>query len=287
MKKLNDILMKEYDRPVHVFTLNMTSFLLALGIGWVDYLTGPELSFSIFYLLPVGMAAWFGGRKSSIFIPLLSAVSWYAADVSSFKIYSHPLVPFWNALVIFCFFLIVSLTLRRMKTLLNNLSEMAGTDPLTGLLNPRHFNTLAEGELNKAKRFSRPITICYIDVDNFKTINDNYGHDFGDNILCFVSKHISANIRKTDLFERIGGDEFCILFPETEAGTAYAIVNKIVERLLFASRQSKIVVTLSMGVVTFEDMPNTVNDLIRAADNLMYEAKKEGKNITKFQTVKP
>jgi diguanylate cyclase (GGDEF)-like protein len=133
-------------------------------------------------------------------------------------------------------------------------------------------------EINRARRYEHPLTVVYIDLDNFKKINDLYGHITGDNLLRLVADTVKNNIRLTDTVARLGGDEFAILLPETGPELAEAITHKVQKINLEIMQKNGWPVTFSIGVVTFIDPPSTVDEILKASDHLMYVAKNNDKN---------
>lgn len=165
------------------------------------------------------------------------------------------------------------------KQLEARLKNMSITDSLTGLHNQRHFLAVLEPEMERAKRYLRPLNLICIDLDNFKQVNDLLGHLEGDDALRFTSRIIKKQLRKTDMAFRYGGDEFMVLLPETCSEDA-----KIIGRRLKASfdqqwdeewspKQGCPVVSISLGIAEF-DQHETPEGLMRRADILMYETKK-------------
>ena len=149
---------------------------------------------------------------------------------------------------------------------------------MTGLCNNRGFYKKANEELIRSQRYKGVFTVAYIDLDNFKEINDNFGHMVGDELLQKVAKIMKENSRKTDVVARLGGDEFAILFSETgfqPADEAFRKLNHILSENISKSNWST---TLSAGLVTYEVAPNSVKQMVQVADDLMYSVKKEGKN---------
>jgi len=133
-------------------------------------------------------------------------------------------------------------------------------------------------EINRARRCNLPFCVVYIDLDNFKAINDCYGHNVGDNLLRVVARTIQDNTRAMDTAARVGGDEFAVLLPETEPEMAQVITRRIQRVNSEVMQQLETRVTLSMGVAAFTQPPLTVDDLLKTSDALMYSAKKKGKN---------
>jgi len=156
--------------------------------------------------------------------------------------------------------------------------HLARIDSLTGAANRRAFHEGLEGELSRAKRYGRPFSVAYLDLDNLKRVNDDLGHEAGDAVLCAVSATVRKNLRRTDMIGRIGGDEFAILLSEANANTARAATDKFSNHLLDAMRQSWWPITFSIGLVTCLKAATSAEELMKKADDLMYQVKKSGKN---------
>jgi diguanylate cyclase (GGDEF)-like protein/PAS domain S-box-containing protein len=156
--------------------------------------------------------------------------------------------------------------------------ELARTDSLTGLANRRAFSEAAEMERARAARYGRPVTLAYVDLDNFKHVNDTLGHSVGDELLAAVARVLRENLRFTDTAGRLGGDEFAILLPETNANAAESALQKLRQILLRTMKARKWPVTFSIGAATFLDNATSVEEMVRFADELMYTVKKTGKN---------
>lgn len=257
-------------------------FILIGIIGVFDFLTGYEYAFSVFYVLPISMIAWGVGPKNGYLACFVSAVVWFMADVSTGHLYSHSLIPYWNSLIRFSFFVIITFLLSALKTALENEKKASNTDFLTGASNSRYFFNIVQMEINRLGRTHRPFTVVYIDIDNFKSINDKFGHTEGDMILQAIVRSIKTKIRNTDLIARLGGDEFALFLPDTNQEAMQAIIEKINEYLHSEMKKCEIEVTLSMGVLTCSVPPHSINELIKAADNLMYYAKRSGKNTVRY-----
>ena len=166
---------------------------------------------------------------------------------------------------------------------LEQAKELARMDSLTGVANIRTFNEIAAYEVNRCRRYKHPISIAYLDVDNFKHINDTFGHSTGNTLLSIVANIIYNNIRVTDIVSRLGGDEFSILCTETGPEQAKAVIYKVQKLLFDAMQKNGWPVTFSIGLVTYINPPNTMEEMIKAADELMYSAKRNGKNQLKFE----
>lgn len=252
--------------------------VLLLLLGWLDIITG-DYSLIVFYLIPVSLAAWFVGKLSGMLFCLLAIVVRVVADEwSSTSIFTHSVLHYWNELIEFLFLLIMSLLFSVLKKNLENEKELARRDPLTDTLNRRSFFDLAEHEINRSQRYDLPMTVAYVDLDNFKVVNDKLGHQTGDVLLIAVVSTIRSNIRSSDILARFGGDEFVILLPDTPGDAALKFLNKIHDHLDQAMVRKGWPVSFSIGAATYAKTPSTVDEVIRHADELMYTVKHGGKN---------
>lgn len=256
----------------------VVAIVASFFIGVVDYLLGPELSFSVFYIMPIMYVSWYGGNKAGLILVIITTTIWLGADLGGRDEYSSFWIPVWNTFVRLCFFLIIwkLLTLVHEKLLLEE--SLADTDPLTGLANRRFFQEQLDREHLRAQRHPEPFTIAYLDLDNFKYVNDTLGHDIGDELLQVVAKNLSINVRATDFASRLGGDEFAVLFPSLNSDAATSVLEKLQVELLEEMKIKSWPVTFSIGVVTFSQVMGTSRDMIKMVDDLMYEVKKSGKN---------
>jgi diguanylate cyclase (GGDEF)-like protein len=259
-------------------TVIFISLMLLAMLGWIDYLTG-DYSMIVFYLIPVSLVAWFVTWHSGLFFCLLALMTRFIADeVSSSFSLNNAKLHYWNLFIEFVFLLIMSLLFSALRKNLDSEKTRASTDSLTGALNRRAFFDIAEYELNRSQRYKHATTIAYIDLDNFKGINDRLGHTIGDNLLVTVTKTITSNIRSSDILSRFGGDEFVILLPETKTEAAAAFLGKIQNQLNQAMAAKNWPVSFSIGAITYLNAPPGVEEVIKKADMLMYEVKRSGKN---------
>lgn len=182
----------------------------------------------------------------------------------------------------FYFFLINSARLEMdLEAARVELTQLAMTDPLTGLYNRRHFFERAEIEFQRATRQEHSISFLLMDVDGFKNINDNYGHDAGDEVMLYLSSILPAEIRVFDLVARFGGDEFIIMLIHVHQEQAYEIAERIRERvsqspMTFESRTFN--VQLSVGVASFDPKDDNLKTILKRADTALYLAKQHGRN---------
>jgi diguanylate cyclase (GGDEF)-like protein len=161
------------------------------------------------------------------------------------------------------------------------LRELASRDSLTGLYNRRHFNELLQTRLAEALRYNSELTCVMIDLDNFKTVNDVFGHQVGDDLLMIASSAVKQELRASDVAARFGGDEFIILLPQTDVQQAHVLVNRIAERFRreCAVRCPRVPIGMSIGAASLRSLRQLdATGLVRAADDALYRAKAAGKN---------
>jgi len=261
----------------------MVGFTLLCVVGAIDYLTGYEVSFSLFYLIPIALVTWFTTPKLGMMFAVASAIVWLIADILSGAAYSHQIIYLWNSAIRLGFFALTVFSLELVKTLERE-KAFARTDYVTGTLNTRYFHALAQREIDRSSRYQYPFTVAYIDVDNFKIINDSLGHIMGDKVLYAIADNMQRHLRKTDIVARIGGDEFVILLPEVELSLAQAVISKMHGKLLEEMQKNNWPVTFSIGVLTFHDAPPSVDEMLNMADKIMYSVKHRGKNNISFAT---
>lgn len=264
----------------------IASLLLVFLLGLFDYLNGPDVSLLIFYVVPVFVAAWYAGRRAALFVCAASGLSWLAVAYATSGHFSSPFIAYWNASVRLGFMVILAHITAAFKASLEQEREMARTDYLTGAINGRSFGELAAAEIARAQRHAHPFSVAYLDVDDFKLVNDRHGHSAGDRLLKLIADTVRQNVRAMDSVARLGGDEFAVLMPETDERAARAVISRVRRQLLKTVRGAGWRVTFSVGVVTWELPPDSVDEMLRAADDLMYSAKHLGKNTVRYTVAK-
>jgi diguanylate cyclase (GGDEF)-like protein len=175
----------------------------------------------------------------------------------------------------------------QVRTLLARLQEQATSDELTGLANLRALRELGAKEIARSRRFGHPLTLAYLDIDHFKEVNDRAGHAAGDRVLVGLASVALSATRAIDTVARIGGDEFVVLMPETGPDAALLLADRLREVFARATTSGDVGVTCSIGVASFEDAPGSVDELLEAADGLMYEAKASGGDMVRLSEVGP
>jgi diguanylate cyclase (GGDEF)-like protein len=254
-------------------------------IGAIDFYSGVELRVYPLYYAPISYVAWHLGRSGALVAGAASAALWLGSNLLAGLQFSHASIWVANTLMQAASFATVGFLIAFLKESLLRERTLGRTDHLTSLLNQRAFYEEATRILALCRRKGRPVTMAYIDLDNFKSVNDSLGHEAGDNLLRSVGGLLQSSTRPSDLCARVGGDEFAVLLAEVDAHDAIIALERL--RTLLASTVATGVgsVTGSIGALTFVKVPVDMDEMIRQADACMYAAKAEGKNRLHHQVV--
>jgi len=169
-------------------------------------------------------------------------------------------------------------TLLEFKAYLDVCEEAAFTDHLTGLANRRRFERQLEREVGRVERFAHPFTLLMLDIDNFKKLNDSFGHDAGDDAIRRLSKALREGTRGIDLAARIGGEEFAVLLVETSKDGGFEVAERLRTSIKALEIPSAGNITASFGVAECPSDAHTAADILKAADVALYEAKRKGRD---------
>lgn len=252
-------------------------------VGIPDYLFGFDISLAIFYLWPVGLATWYAGRNSGGLVAVISAFAGAAADVSGGNFGFHPAIITWNGLLHLAFMLVVVYLLDKLHSHIEIEQQLARVDPVTGIFNRRAFHEQLQHHLDLAGREKSSIVVAYIDLDDFKLVNDQNGHAEGDRVLRLVARTLTESIRRTDVVARLGGDEFALLIIDADRTHAERVITKLRLSLaqVFKHEQNKI--SCSIGCAIFQAPLPNARSALETADSLMYKVKSQGKNAVAFE----
>jgi diguanylate cyclase (GGDEF)-like protein len=276
-----------------VFLAGWRGLLLPFGglaliglISVLDYFIGPKLSFAILYLVPIALSAWWGGFAQGILLSMSCAVCWQFIEVVQDPDV-NPAIHLWNGIARFGVFIITSSLLSRLRVSLYVEKKMARSDQLTGAANARTFYEAVSQQVEFALQGDRPLTLAYLDLDQFKWINDKFGHAAGDEVLCDLVQLTQQQIRQVDLLARLGGDEFALLLIDCDEAAARSILERIRERFAQEMIRKKWPVTVSVGAVTFLHPVRDVDRMVGEIDERMYRAKKAGRNCIVHELMLP
>jgi len=282
-----------YDKPGLLRTAFAVLAVAAIAlVGLLDYVTGPWMSFALFYVIPVLGAAWWLGRGPALLASLTAGVVWFEAEAWGHRGESTRTL-MWNSMSrLLMLVAMAAMVVRiredrrrlkemnaRLAELLQGAEKLARTDPLTNLPNRRAFIERLSAELAHAKRTGAPVCIAYIDVDNFKRLNDKKGHVEGDQFLRKIAHAIRETIRASDVAARLGGDEFAVLFTEAKRAAVEPLAHRLLVRTrALGDRYPGLDLGASVGMAWFESAPDAPEQLLDRADAAMYEAKSSGKH---------
>ncbi len=275
-------------KQTQAIALGLAASLMVGLIGLLDYTFGnPEISFSVFYMLPVGIATWYINRSAGYLVAGWALILRGWIDWSRINLYSTPLVPLDNTLIRACLLIGGVWALGRVKALMLREQQYSRIDFLTELPNSRALFEQAQRELSRRQRTQQPLTLAFMDCDDFKHINDQYGHQTGDKVLRLVAQTLQKHLRMGDFAARLGGDEFVILLPATHCPEAKIVLRRLQAKLQAVMAEQGFDVTFSIGAVSLSQIDKTIDWLIQKADQLMYEGKSAGKNKTVVQAIAP
>ena len=257
--------------------------VLLILISVADYLSGPDISVALFYLIAVALVAWKTRElRLTVVTGVVSAAAWLGAEWFTLGAPTHGIL-LWNAATRLLILITIGVLISRLRKSLDAEHSMARTDFLTGALNARAFFEKAEIEIARARRYGRPLTVAYLDLDDFKSINDRFGHSHGDTVLQLVAATLMKNLRQTDSVSRLGGDEFVLLLPEIGYDQATGALSKLQQVVCQAMQKEDCSATFSMGAAAFDVPARNVDSLLKVADTIMYEAKVQGKNCIRIR----
>jgi len=258
--------------------VRLVGYVLLTMLGyWANAVTPPAARLGILYIIPVLLVTWTDGLRWGIVagiasIALRETVAWDQMPADT------PLG--WRIANGASYVAVVAVAMAGLQTLRRSQAQLAQLviqDQLTNVLNARAFSERLGQELDRNRRYPRPLALLYMDLDNFKVINDTHGHQTGDAVLRLVADAMRSSVRHADVVGRLGGDEFAVLMPETDAPLADAAAKRLVAGLrnVFKGTPN---VTASIGVVSCTATDASTDDLLRRADQAMYDAKKMGKD---------
>lgn len=258
-----------------------------LIVGALDWATGTEVRIFSLYFPPLMLSAWFMGRRAAVSLSLLAGVIWVVANRLSGLEYSAASIWAINFATQCSTFVVVSILVSALRDALSRERALARTDWLTGLANSRAFHEQAKTLLALCRRNCRPVTLAFVDLDNFKSANDRLGHQHGDLLLRRAASGLSRSLRASDLTGRLGGDEFAVLMPETDASQARAALEKVRGSLQGDAELQAAAVTATIGAVCYGTAPEILATAISAADQVMYAMKTAGKNRVQVDEMPP
>ena len=265
-------------RDPHRLVVMTIALIAVAGLGLLDYFSGPGVGFAVFYALIVMGATFHAGWVAGGITAILSSGAGLSARLfyaSGDVTVAAALWNLGNELAVFASLVVV---LHHGRHLLDKLASQSRMDLLTGALNTRGVLESFERERARAIRHASPLTLAFIDLDGMKRVNDELGHGEGDEMLRTLASSVLTSIRESDVFGRVGGDEFALILPDTDEQDAVKAIQRLRSVVNRRTHDRGPYISVSVGVVTFRRDPPTAVDALRAADALMYVAKRAGGN---------
>ena len=258
-----------------IFAVGMA---LVAAVAVFKVTVGHDIPVADFLLIPVAAVGWLVRERVYAYI----AAACTAAVTVVISVSGQAQAPLGAALaaagVRFVLYLIVLALLGGIRQMQLAREKEARTDHLTGAVNARAFEDAAGAEIERSRRYGQALSLLYLDVDDFKAINDTFGHREGDSVLAAISHALRCTVRTNDLVARLGGDEFAVLMPESNRFSALAVARRVRDEVSRVTALDGRPVRCSIGVASYTAPPATVDALIHVADTLMYRAKAQGKD---------
>ena len=276
------LLLKLWPPKVTIERASVVVGLVAV-LGIAHRLGDAQISLATFFVVPCALAAWTLGFTPGLLIALLSATVTLASDLAT-QPNAQPAAIAINSALRFGLYAVVAWGAHMIGELLGHLYELSETDTLTGLTNLCEFRERGSEEIRRANRTQRAFTLVVLDLDDFKAVNDTQGHAAGDAVLKRVGAVMKSSLRDIDTPARIGGDEFAILLPETDADGARAAMLTLRTALKAEFARMKHPLTASIGAATFAQPPETFAEAVKQADELMYTVKNAAKDSVAQRT---
>lgn len=263
------------------------------GIGWIDRITGPEIGLSLMYLIPVALAGWRGGVTAAVIVGATAGMFWLSADIANRDTDVAMAISMWNAFTRFVIYIsegVLLALLRRDREKLHRIaareSALARTDAGTSLPNARAFTEAVEEELDRARESGDAVCLLYVDLDNFKNVNDQFGHAAGDRVLKLVASALQHSIRGQDMAARLGGDEFAVLLRGVDSNVARLVADRVAQRVSeIGAEFPGADLGATIGVARAGSAPQNAHSLLLIADRAMYEGKATGKGLVVVREV--
>jgi diguanylate cyclase (GGDEF)-like protein len=264
--------LEKQSRPALVALGTLLFVLVSAG----DYLTHAIhwLEFSPFYLVPVSFFTWFVGKRSGVAAAGTSVMIGFFITLRQIP----GSIAYWDLVIRFALYVSSALMISQLKMLYDRERHLSRIDPLTRIENRRAFFEAAARAKSFSERNGVPLSIAYLDVDNFKQLNDRFGHSTGDKILITAAVAIRKALRPTDLVARLGGDEFAILLPDTDRVAATLVLSRVRLEIDRAMQERGWPATVSIGTESFSSPFGSMEEMLQAADAAMYTVKQSRKD---------
>jgi len=254
------------------FSLAALAFTISVLLGVLDVITGHEIHFLLLYLVPIFIASWFISRDMGICLALFSSLIWLIAASLSGRSYSSSWIVYWNLVMRTAAFILFAITQALLRAKLDELSNLASRDFLTGLPNGHAFYQRTAKEMDRAFGVE-PMTLVSIDVTGFQWVNHRFGYPTGDQMMCTVAHTIRQHVPRPDLVGRLGGTSFTVLLPNVASDVASLILQRVQDALHEERRRYSFPLTFFISAIACTKAPRTVAELLQEADAQMNRIK--------------
>jgi diguanylate cyclase (GGDEF)-like protein len=265
-------------------TIGFIAILFSILVGIVDLKTSVEIHFLLLYLIPIFLGSWFVSREMGIYLAFFCSLIWFVSDALSDRVYSSAWIAYWNLLMRTSVFVLFAVTQSQLRAKIDQLSNLAARDFLTGLPNGRAFYQLAGKEMDRALGL-QPLTWACIDVAGLQWVNDRAGYPAGDQILCSIAHTIQEYAPRPDLVGRNAGTSFLVLLPNTTSDTASPMLEQLRNGLQDMRRKYSHPVTFHISAIAYSKAPKNIAQLMSQAESQMTRAKGEKKDSIQIAKV--
>lgn len=264
-------------------TIVFIAIALSMAVGVLDLATGIEIHFLLLYLIPIFLGSWFVARDVGVYLAIFGSVVCFVTDSLSGHVYSSPWIAYWNLLMRTGMFIIFAVTQAALKSRLDELSNLASRDFLTGLPNGRAFYELAANEMKRAGGVE-PLTLACIDISGIQLVNERLGYPTGDQIVCTIAHTIRQNVQRPDLVGRTAGMTFAVLLPKVTSSAAHLVLEQLHKALKDERRKYAYPLNFYISAVACPKAPRTVAELMQEADNQMLRMKNAKQDFIQIAT---
>jgi diguanylate cyclase (GGDEF)-like protein len=255
----------------------------SIFLGVLDFATGIEMHLLLLYLVPIFLGSWFVSREVGMSMAIFGSLIWFITDSLSGRVYSSPWIGYWNLLMRTGVFVIFAFTQASLKSKLDDLSNLASRDFLTGLPNGRAFYELAAKEMSRASGLE-PMTLACIDVSGVQLVNERLGYPAGDQMMCSIAHTIRENVARPDLVGRLAGTTFAVLLPKIASSGANLVLEQLHNVLKDERRKYSHPLNFYISAVACTKAPRTVAELMQQADSQMTRMKNAKKDFIQIVT---
>lgn len=253
--------------------ITLLALLMAVAIGLLDHLSGFELSFQIFYLLPVVMTAWYANRRRGLAMAMVAAFVWFIADGSAGRFYSEEWIGYWNALARLLLFALIAWLTDAAHQRLRGEQALSDFDVVTRLPNRRAFIEQLALEIARLRRYRDPFTIVYLHFGGLRKMVNAMGRELGDELLTKTSRRLRETTRESDHLARYDETGLIALLPKADWGEAEPLLRRLSESLEEAIDEGDWPVTPHIGALSFGHSAGTRGEMNQAVDRLIEEVR--------------